>query len=778
MLSALIVGVAALALLDASGRLGRLVATGGSGRWVGGIVLAVSMLLLGLIAGLDWHDAPSDGSSLGGAWSRWIFAPLVVAVWTVGRTVDSRSPLPSLRRRCVARLRSELRLRRPPIASLAVVLCVVVGLRAFTEPRLEYDAVSYHLPYTAAVLDTGSLAPPDTPFGDNAQAYQPKNDDLLRVLLAPLPGDESLAWIGALPHLPLLLLGVYAAARAARCRRTAAGLGALVVASSPGVLEQAASAMVDLPFASWWVAGVATTVVAARRLRDVAGRNARTPTLVAGLAFGLAFGTKYLAIPMAPIAALAGVVLWCSAPRGSALRTVLTFAVGLVVTGAFFYLRNAILTGNPIHPVEVRAFGATLLPGAYGREEMSAWVFKTAGEPPELLNFLLFLQPVFGTTAGGALQTWLPSIAQNAPEGFLLSVVAVPTLLFVAALASVVRHFRRLSLATLPLALAPLVLATCWFAVPYTYGRFAFAALAGIGVAAAICATRSTPAAWATAGAIALHFVATMPASPRAPVVITAGVVVGCLAIALLLHRRRHAAFVELAAVAAVVLLAVFAARRPSLTSHPAPNADFREGLAAVHAQAATDVIAYAGNNLPYLLRGDVPRRVVHVPIDGRTDLRFHDRARAWAHDGLPRPSIPEPGFYRRHADPAAWLAALRRVGARHLFVTRVTDMQRLTIRHDAEGFPIEAAWALAMDPSFRVLHRDAATMLFAIDDAPPLVVPAAFERREPDAATLLRDPESMLRHYPLAPAELARVDALGRPLYARLRALAERRSR
>lgn len=724
MLGLVIVLLLTFVLWDAGARLGaRLLGDAtASARLLAGAVLGAAFLLVVLLGLGQFHRIRSD-AVLAAAVAFWILCWRVGAPWSLAHAGR--------------RLLGLLLPGRGDWAA-AVGFWFVTGLCAYglahglLRPNPDYDALSYHLPYTAEVLDTHGVPLLDTPFGDSAQAYQPKNDDLLRAAACPTPGDERLAWTGSYPHLPLFLLGIYVLARRLGCGRRAAVWGAACAAIAPELLEQATSAMVDLAMASWWTAFAA---LAAQR----SSRSAAGGAWCAGLALGLAYGTKYLAVPFTPLVLLALVPAW-SHWRGRRLRCLAALGLGTAMTGAFFYARNLALTGNPLYPVKLEVAGITLLQGNYGRSVMMDWVFHHAQNP------------------GLPPWTWALDLTGGLPEAARMLewhsawvVLAVPAGLWGLGVLASLRRPAVLAL----LAIAPAVLAICWWLVPYTYARFALLAIAMIGLAAA----RLGAARWiglVVPPALAAHLLVTRTYHLGEISVLGAAVVV----VVLCWRLRRHLARIALWAVplfAGGLLVVVAANRRPLWADFPGER--FVELWRRVEALPDPGTIAYAGNNLPYPLRGRGRRirHVVYVPTDGRTDLRFHDRALAWHRDGLPPAVCPEPGFYRRWQDPAAWLAAVRRLGVRYLVVTRLQDHQLLNIRHDAQGFPVEAAWARALAPVFEPVFADDFAQVFAVhgEREPRGPMPPKVERREPDAFHLLKQPEELARWYPLGVHEI-----------------------
>lgn len=728
MLGLVIVLLSTVVLWDAGTRLGaRLLGEAtASARLLAGAVLGAAFLLLVLLGLGQFHRIRSD-AVLAAAVGFWVFCRWAGAPWS----------LLHAGRRFLGLL---LPRRGDWLAALGfwfvTALCVHGLARGLLRPSPDYDALSYHLPYTAEVLDTRGVPLLDTPFGDSAQAYQPKNDDLLRAAACPTPGDERLAWTGSYPHLPVLLLGVYVLARRLGCGRRAAVWGAATASIAPELITQATSAMVDLAMASWWTAFAA---LAAQRPSQRSPGSGVGGAWCAGLALGLAYGTKYLAVPLTPLVALALAPAW-SGWRGGRVRCLATMAAGTLLTGAYFYARNLLLTGNPLYPIKLEVAGVTLLQGNYGRSVMKDWVFHHA-QHPDLPVWTWTLNLTGGLPDAQSMLQWESAWV----------VLAVPAGLWALGVLASLRRPATLAV----LAIAPAVLAICWWLVPYTYARFALLAIAMVGLGAA----RLGAVRWigpVVPAALAAHLLLTR--TYHVGVISMLGT--ATVAVVLCWRLRRHVARIALWAAPVFgggLLVVVAATHRPLWTDFP----DERFVTLWRHVETLPEpgAIAYAGNNLPYPLRGrgNRIRRVVYVPTDGRTDLRFHDRALAWRRDGLPPAICPEPGFYRRWQDPSAWLAAMRRLGVRYLVVTRLQDHQLLNIRHDANGFPVEAAWARALSPVFEPVFADEFALVFAVhgDREPRGPLPPKVERREPDAFYLLKRPEDLARWYPLGVREI-----------------------
>ena len=309
----------------------------------------------------------------------WAFAVLVVVEATLGfcGRLGARSTLGGLAAVALALAASARRMARrhadserehEPLALLDVAcvfaLAALVLLRAwsgFGKTTFLYDTLSYHLHVPATWIAEGRLEIVPAVFGDPSWAYAPSNLELwFAFLMAPLQSDY-LAGSGQVAFAALAALAIVAAVREAGGRRTAALAAAIVFLLVPEVWQQARTAMTDLGLAALLLASLPFTLRVARLAR--AG-----DLVTAAAALGLAAGTKYVGLPFAlPFALAAALSSKSGRPRP---RDLMAAAAVVFATGGFWYLRNALVTGNPFYPV------ATLgLPGLTDRAAMRAWIY-------------------------------------------------------------------------------------------------------------------------------------------------------------------------------------------------------------------------------------------------------------------------------------------------------------------------------------------------------------------------------------------------------------------
>jgi hypothetical protein len=270
-----------------------------------------------------------------------------VALWLAVRLTVARGARPTVRLPMLELPRGS----RPELiaflsAGALVALLLVALLAAVFEARPQFDALSYHLPIAVQWLQAGNLR--ILPFvAPNLHPLEyPANYELMELwLLLPVHND-FLVQLASVPGAALSATGTVLLARTLGARLRAAVASALIVLTLPVVLlTQLGTNLADLFMAGAITAsaGFLARLMRSGRMRD---------GVMAGLAAGLAVGARYQAlIAVLPLVAIA--VTCVIARRRSAarlLRLGLAFAATLAAVGGYWYVRNAVRTGDPLYP--------------------------------------------------------------------------------------------------------------------------------------------------------------------------------------------------------------------------------------------------------------------------------------------------------------------------------------------------------------------------------------------------------------------------------------------
>jgi len=567
-------------------------------------------------------------------------------------------------------------------------------------PMMASDSLTYHAPAAVQWLQTGWLGLYEVWFYNPANTYSPLAGSVFMAwLMAPM-GNDVLAKFVQAPALLFLFVAVLQLCRAIGINnKTAAVIGLATVLSRP-FFSQAIVAKDDLFIAVFCIA--ALTGLSGRLLRDPLG-----PWRV-GIALALFFATKYTALFSVPILFLAA-----DAPLRAGWRWrhwSIAIACITLLAGPWF-IRNIIITGNPLYPTQVSLFGVTILPGMFTMLRSDR--LGMSGIWPNLTQGYFALPPIAGAplVAYALLAGWLAAAGL-----FFRQVVREPIIraILVGSFASILLYALK---------------------SPYGEMRFIYPSLALLHAACALAVQPLgkwgalvvlplTLASIGTATAIEAHlwsFVATGGIVCAAA--LAAWGAVHALARTSVDLAYRAAAGAGLALILLVALLvyvnwpAYIAGCRDLAPTSWASGYDLKgETWGYIWEHVPTDAtIAYANTYFTYPLYGfEHRRRVVYAPT--RPDVqRLHDLP------AFVSPTRGEEIFGRiteimmRNTDTQAWLRNLEASGAQYLLIVKedAGDPSKLASPPELE--------LVASEPQrFQRLHENEFAVIYRV-----LAVPA-----------------------------------------------------
>jgi 4-amino-4-deoxy-L-arabinose transferase-like glycosyltransferase len=243
-------------------------------------------------------------------------------------------------RKTVQFLRQAVRPERPP-KWLVLYLFIATGLALFAAllPPTSWDALSYHLKAPQIYLAAGRILPaPDTP--NIAPIYFPSLFEMLFMLAMGLRGDVA----AQLLHFffSFFLAGLVFVVARDQVKVQNPWLAVLFYYTIPMVLALAGHAYNDLSLAFFQLAALLALFQWQRF-------GQRSWLILCGLLCGFAMGHKYTSFVL-PLT-LALLVAWDFRPRiWEGIRPLLFIALPAALAAAPFYLKNLLLTGNPVYP--------------------------------------------------------------------------------------------------------------------------------------------------------------------------------------------------------------------------------------------------------------------------------------------------------------------------------------------------------------------------------------------------------------------------------------------
>jgi len=243
----------------------------------------------------------------------------------------------------------------------------VTAQHAWDRGIFNFDSLWYHLPFAADMVQTHSVVGMHHVETVFTNWFYPQNSELLHAVGILLTGRDTLSLFLNFGWLAVAFLAAY-------CVGRPYGRGAVTVIAAAILLEchtlvvrDPGAAKNDLMAAALLLASIAILVEAwQHRGRGVPGVRGeigsqfgmdRWAIAAAGLAAGLAAGTRVTGLAMAAALTVAVVVL---APTGRRWAAAGWWFGAALAGGAFWYLRNLIVAGNPIP--EVEKLGSISLP--------------------------------------------------------------------------------------------------------------------------------------------------------------------------------------------------------------------------------------------------------------------------------------------------------------------------------------------------------------------------------------------------------------------------------
>jgi hypothetical protein len=276
-------------------------------------------------------------------------------------------------------------------------------IAAYREP-VDWDGLFYHIPAMHEWARRGGVAfipLPDIPFVND-----PMGVELVSFFVSCLLGTSRLVDAGNLWFWPLGAAALAVLAGQLGARGIWRWLPGALLAGVPVFMHQSVTAYVDAGFATAVMAALAGgSLVLTRRAGPVWAFAA-----LFGMSLGLVMGTKMIGLPFAGLIAIAtlGALLVAHRPKtrqGWYGPIAATAGMALLV-GGYWYLRNLLVTGNPLYPFQVSLGAHVVVPGwdagtfsdmelpnflrrypSFARP-LAAWIWRDGDLPNELTSGL------------------------------------------------------------------------------------------------------------------------------------------------------------------------------------------------------------------------------------------------------------------------------------------------------------------------------------------------------------------------------------------------------
>jgi hypothetical protein len=234
------------------------------------------------------------------------------------------------------------------LVTVAVIALVVAHWGLTTKDALDrgifnFDSLWYHMPFAVDIAtshSTTGLHYTETVF---TNWFYPQNSELLHATGILLTQRDTLSLFLNFGFLAIAFLAAWCVGRPYGRGHLTVIAAAIVLECHTLVVREPGAAKNDLVAAALLLAAVAVLLNAwSSREREL---PVGWPLAAAGLAAGLAVGTKSTAVAMAFALTLAVIVL---APAGRRWAAAGWWLVPALLGGGYWYLRNLIVAGNPL----------------------------------------------------------------------------------------------------------------------------------------------------------------------------------------------------------------------------------------------------------------------------------------------------------------------------------------------------------------------------------------------------------------------------------------------
>jgi hypothetical protein len=216
------------------------------------------------------------------------------------------------------------------------------------------DNLWYHLPMSARFVQEGSITGVHYVDSQAIISFYPANSEVLHALGILLLGNDLLSPLLNMGFLALTLLAAWCVGRPFGVAPVTLTGVALVLGLPVLTATQPGGGYSDIV----GIALLLSTVAILLQARPPETWLPPAALVIAALGAGFALGTKWQFL--VPVAALSlGVIV--VAPRGQRLRTALLWLPVVGISGGYWYLRNLIVAGNPIPPMDIE-IGPVSLP--------------------------------------------------------------------------------------------------------------------------------------------------------------------------------------------------------------------------------------------------------------------------------------------------------------------------------------------------------------------------------------------------------------------------------
>jgi len=265
------------------------------------------------------------------------------------------------------KLRSNLSLGRLEYFCLSVLIGfgLVKLFINLINPPFGWDNLNYHFTFPVEWLKSGTLDTPIVVSDDPAPSFYPINASLIFLwFMLPLR-NVFMADLASFPFYLLSGLIVYKMCRHFSLDRRSSLFSAVLFLLIPNIFKQLEIAYIDIIVCALYLASFYFVL----KLRD---EFKYSYAVMAGVSLGLLVGVKSLALVYSLTLFLPLFLILIRNKGFRPLGALLIVLSVVLLLGGYSYIKNFIITGNPLYPIDVTVLGKTLFKGVIDKASYSA----------------------------------------------------------------------------------------------------------------------------------------------------------------------------------------------------------------------------------------------------------------------------------------------------------------------------------------------------------------------------------------------------------------------
>ena len=268
---------------------------------------------------------------------------------------------------------------------LAIKTCWIVFI-GYLFPSYTWDSLYYHLPIVGNIMQSGAiLENPDNFQIDTFINIFPKNMELFFLWNVIFLKSSSITDLSQLLFIIIGILTTYSIAVKLHIGAKSALFSSILIFFTPVVILQINTNYIDIAVSVLLLTAVNFLLYESLSIDNsslpVEGHNRKYPLFLAGVAAGILLGSKGSG-PLFTIIIVSALIvqeiikhrkqIYPRDPgekgnfmRSSMIPYTLYFILPLIVLGSYWYIKNWVLYGNPVYPMEVSVLNITIFKGLY-----------------------------------------------------------------------------------------------------------------------------------------------------------------------------------------------------------------------------------------------------------------------------------------------------------------------------------------------------------------------------------------------------------------------------